>query len=49
MMMRAAGEKAVRDVLYQVAPIDEKDAYIDRVIAAVKPYVALTALQGAAS
>ncbi len=49
MMMRKADEKTARDVLYQVAPIGEKDLYIDRAIAAVRPYVSVPALQGAAS
>ncbi len=49
MMMRNADEKTARDVLYQVAPIGEKDLYIDRAIAAVRPYVGSPALQGAAS
>ena len=49
MMMRAAGEKTARDVLYQVAPVGEKDTYVDRAITAVRPFVASPALQGAAS
>lgn len=49
MIMRGADEKTARDTLYQVAPIGEKDLYIDRAIAAVRPFVPAPALQGAAS
>jgi len=49
MIMRGADEKTARDTLYQVAPVGEKDLYIDRAIAAVRPFVIPSALQGAAS
>jgi transcriptional regulator GlxA family with amidase domain len=39
MMIRSADEKTARETLYQVAPIGEKDLYIDRAIAAVRPFV----------
>ncbi len=38
----------VRDTLYPVAPVGEKDLYIDRAIADVRPFVT-SVLQGAAS
>lgn len=38
MMLRAADEKTARDTLYQVAPVGEKDLYIDRAIDAVRAF-----------
>ncbi len=49
MMMKRADEKAARETLFQVAPVGEKDLYVDRAIAAVRPFIDPPKLQGAAS
>lgn len=40
MIQSAVGEAAAREVLFAVAPVGEKDDYIDRALNAVRPFLA---------
>ena len=40
MIAQVAGEDAARDALFAVAPVGEKDDYIDRAMGAVRPFLA---------
>ena len=39
MMLRGAGEAAARQALHYAAPVGEKDAYVVRLLAVVRPFV----------
>ena len=39
MMLRGAGEAAARQALHYAAPVGEKDAYVERLLAVVRPFV----------
>ena len=39
MTLRGIGETAARETLFRVAPVGEKDAYVDRALAAVTPFL----------
>jgi transcriptional regulator GlxA family with amidase domain len=38
-MLKRAGEAATREALHYVAPVGEKDAYVERLLARVRPFV----------
>ena len=39
MMLRGAGEAAARQALHYAAPVGEKDAYVERLLGVVRPFV----------
>ena len=39
-MLKKAGEAAAREALHYVAPVGEKEAYVERLLAVVKPFAA---------
>jgi transcriptional regulator GlxA family with amidase domain len=39
LMLRGAGEAAAKQALHYVAPVGEKDAYVERVLNVVRPFV----------